>query len=69
VPQVFFAFLAAGSLFFSKITLILGKYQGDGFAADCFHRQQVTDITIENVSSELLRDFRRLPAVVALIAH
>jgi hypothetical protein len=41
VPQAFFAFFPAGSLFFSKITLILGKYQGDGFAADCFLHQPV----------------------------
>jgi hypothetical protein len=37
VLQAFLAFLPAGSLFFSKITLILGKYQGDRFAADWFH--------------------------------
>jgi hypothetical protein len=54
VPQGFFAFLPNGSLFFSKITLILAEYQGDGFAADCFHRQQVSDITRENVTLAIL---------------
>ena len=39
VLQGFLAFLAARSLFFSKITLILAKYQGDGFVSDCAHHQ------------------------------
>jgi hypothetical protein len=53
VPQGFFAYLPDRSLFFSKITLILAEYQRDGFAADCFHRQQVTDLMRENVVSSI----------------
>lgn len=41
MPQGFLAFLAARSLFFSKITLILTKKQGDRFVSDCFRHHPV----------------------------
>ena len=47
VLQAFLTLSAAGSLLFSRITLILAKYQGDRFAYDCAHHHPLLCSCIE----------------------
>jgi hypothetical protein len=69
VWQAFFGFSGARSLLFSKITLILPKYQGDGFVSDCAHHHPVPPncrFPDRLKTGRLCGDFRRFRSALSV---